>query len=368
MQDGGDLGEVQIVLPDHLLALLELDPADVFAGGDLQILVEEHRQIAGADTHLVGHHGDGQLFPDVPSHILLGQTDDLVFVLDDVGILHLTAGRGLGLPQQIEQQQCQLGYDDVRGEAVHMLLLPQHALQQIRGGLGGGEFSIQQRRQLHAAHVEGDGDKPGGHADVGVLHVPLVGAVDYQVALLQQQILPLHHGVQLSLVHIGQLRHGMGLTGEQEALLLLLVEEGIDAVYVKLLVLSQPLHGLGAEEIRPLRRGVHQHAGAALEGAEGELHTLFQGNGLVQVEMQILILSAAHGKNGHACASADPGVGLRLIDGRTVAVQRNGLHLLPGNGRCAVGAFRQHGSVAAEIDLIQIPYHGAEPPALQLKG
>ena len=38
-----DLRKIQIVFPDHLLAFLELDPADILAGRYLQILVEQRR-------------------------------------------------------------------------------------------------------------------------------------------------------------------------------------------------------------------------------------------------------------------------------------------------------------------------------------
>ena len=78
LQFGCDLGEVQIVFPDHLLALLELDPADVFAGGDLEVLVEESRQVAGAHIHFGGHHGHRQLLPDMGRDELLGLADNFI--------------------------------------------------------------------------------------------------------------------------------------------------------------------------------------------------------------------------------------------------------------------------------------------------
>ena len=59
LQLGGNFRKVQVIFPDHLLALLKLDPADIFAGGDLQILVEQRRQIAGADIHLPGNQRHG---------------------------------------------------------------------------------------------------------------------------------------------------------------------------------------------------------------------------------------------------------------------------------------------------------------------
>ena len=68
----GDLGEVHGIFPDHLLAFLQLDAADVFAGRNLQILMEQGGQIAGADIHIPGNQGYGQLFPNVGADVLLG--------------------------------------------------------------------------------------------------------------------------------------------------------------------------------------------------------------------------------------------------------------------------------------------------------
>ena len=105
LQIRGDLRKVQVVLPDHLLALLELDAADVFAGGDLQIFVEQGREIAGADVHLPGNQGHAQLLPDVGGNELLGLADDLVLRMDGVCGLELAASGGGDLPHQQEQQQ-----------------------------------------------------------------------------------------------------------------------------------------------------------------------------------------------------------------------------------------------------------------------
>ena len=84
LQHLGDLRKVQVVFPDQLLALLELDAADVLTGGDLQILVEERSQVAGAHIHLPGHHRNRQFLPDVGRDILLGLADDGVFIVDGV--------------------------------------------------------------------------------------------------------------------------------------------------------------------------------------------------------------------------------------------------------------------------------------------
>ena len=100
LQGCGDLGEVQIVFPNHLLALLELDASDILAGGDLHIFVEQRRQIAGADIHLPGNQGHRQLLPDVGGDILLRSADDLILAVDGIGGLELDAAGRLRLPQQ----------------------------------------------------------------------------------------------------------------------------------------------------------------------------------------------------------------------------------------------------------------------------
>ena len=92
----GNFGEIQVVFPNHLLAFLKLDPADIFAGGNLQILVEQSRQIAGAYVHLPGNQRHGQLLPDVGGDELLSLADDLVFRVHRIGGLQLAAGGGGG--------------------------------------------------------------------------------------------------------------------------------------------------------------------------------------------------------------------------------------------------------------------------------
>ena len=71
LQRLGNFRKIHTAFPDHLLALLELDAADVLAGGDLQVLVEQGRQIAGAHIHLPGHQRHRQLLPDMGRNVLL---------------------------------------------------------------------------------------------------------------------------------------------------------------------------------------------------------------------------------------------------------------------------------------------------------
>ena len=80
-----DLGEIHIALPDHLLAFLQFYPPDILAGGDLQMLVEQAGQITGADICVLCNQRNGELVAYILANVLLGSTDDLVFVIDALG-------------------------------------------------------------------------------------------------------------------------------------------------------------------------------------------------------------------------------------------------------------------------------------------
>ena len=56
-----DLGKIQFSLPDQLLTHLQPHPADILSRGELQMLVKQGRQIAGADPDGLCHRGNGQL-------------------------------------------------------------------------------------------------------------------------------------------------------------------------------------------------------------------------------------------------------------------------------------------------------------------
>ena len=81
LECGGDLGEIHGVLPDHLLAFLQFDATNVFAGGDLQVLVEQRSEIAGTHIHLLRNQGHRKLLPHVRADILLRPPNDLVFIM-----------------------------------------------------------------------------------------------------------------------------------------------------------------------------------------------------------------------------------------------------------------------------------------------
>ena len=195
LQFCSDLREIQVVFPDHLLALLELDAADVFTGRNLQILVEQSCQIAGAHVYLPGYQRNGQLLPYVGGNVLLSLADNFILGMDRIGGLKLTTLGCCRFPQQEQQQQIQLGQDNLIGEHIHPLLLPEHILKQGHHILGSRKLPVHQRCQLHALQFKRNGHKPGCNTNISILHMPLTGAINHQISLFQQQILTICHRV-----------------------------------------------------------------------------------------------------------------------------------------------------------------------------
>ena len=356
----GDFREIQVVFPNHLLAFLKLNPADIFAGGNLQILVEQSRQIAGAHVHLPGNQRYGQLLSDVGGDELLSLADDLVFRVHRVGGLQLAAGGGGGFPQEQKQQQIQLAQDNVPGQGIRGLLLPEHILEQSHRLLGGGEFPVQQGVQPVSPGGKGNGYIPGGNANVGVLHMPLTGAVDHQVALLQKQILAFGYGVQRPLIHIGQLRHGVGLPGKQEALLLLLVEEGVHVIHLELAIDLRLGKIPGAHFLRR-RRSPEQGVRLTDKGGDDEKHPRLDAHGLIQIVVLVVFPVQAYGKHAGAGTAGCPGVGKSAENHRVLLGKGKGRDCVFIKTAGAVGAFRGNGAKALEGNLIQIPDHGHFP-------
>ena len=79
-----DLREVHIALPDHLLALLELDAADILTGGNGQMLVKQGCQITGAYIGLSGHQGHRQLLLHMGADVLLSPANHLIFCMNGI--------------------------------------------------------------------------------------------------------------------------------------------------------------------------------------------------------------------------------------------------------------------------------------------
>ena len=90
LQGSGDFREIQLVFPDHLLALLQLDAADILAGRNLEILVKQCRQLAGTAIPLPRHQRHRQLLPDMTANVYLRLPDDFVFAVDGVGCLEFS--------------------------------------------------------------------------------------------------------------------------------------------------------------------------------------------------------------------------------------------------------------------------------------
>ena len=85
LQGLGNFRQIHIALPDHLFALLQLDPADILAGRDLQVLMKQRSQITGADFGVLCHQRHTQPALDMGADVLLRAADDLIFVGNAVG-------------------------------------------------------------------------------------------------------------------------------------------------------------------------------------------------------------------------------------------------------------------------------------------
>ena len=323
--------------------------------------MEQRREIAGADVHLPGDQRHRQLLPDVGADELLRLTDDLVLTVDGVGGLQLSGLGGRGLPLKLKQQQIQLVEDDVVGVGVHNLLLPQHILQKRRHALGRGEFPVQQGSKVNAADVKGNGHEPGGDADVGVLHVPLPRAVEDDVSLPEQKVLPVYHAVQRALIHVGQLGHGVGFPGKQEALLFLLIEEGVNALHPQLMIYPGAAGGVASQLLRRFLSG-HHHRGVTLKRLQKEIDPLADNGGFVQIEALVGLPVRAGGQDAHAHAAADPRFRCGAVDHSLRLGQPYRGGIVPEQIPVRLGALGRNAAEAAERDLIQIADHGNQPP------
>ena len=292
---------------------------------------------------------------------LLRLTDDLVLAVDGVGGLQLSCLGGRGLPLKLKQQQIQLVEDDVVGVGVHKLLLPQHILQKRRHTLGRGEFPVQQGSKVNAADVKGNGHEPGGDADVGVLHVPLPRAVEDDVSLPEQKVLPVYHAVQRALIHVGQLGHGVGFSGKQEALLLFLIEEGVNALHPQLMIYPGAAGGAATQLLRRFLSG-HHHRGVPLKRLQKEIDPLADNGGFVQIEALVGFPVRAGGQDAHAHAAADPRLRCGAVDHRLRPRQPHSGGVVPEQIPVRLGALGRNAAEAAERDLIQIADHGNQPP------
>ena len=163
--------------------------------------------------------------------------------------------------------------------------------------------------------------------------------------------------MEAALIHVGQLRHLVGLAGEDEALFLLLIEEGIEAIHLQAVfhpeVTAVPLaHSLH----RSL--GGHFSGGRAVNSHQGEIDAGLDTNSLVQIEVLISVSVVGDAENGHARAADQPHIFGATVDGGVAAVELESLPQFTAPGPQTTAAFRQNGAKPLETHLIQITDHG----------
>ena len=258
------------------------------------------------------------------------------------------------MAQDRQNQGAQVGQDHVGRVGIHPFLLPQHLLDQGYCLLRGGEFPVQQGRDVHTLQVEGDGHIPGRDTHIRIVHVPLVGSLEGKLALLQEDVLTVGNGVQLALIHISQLRHGVFLTGENEALLPLLVEEGVDAVNADLTV--QPQAGIGAGiDLLGSDSGAKGDLRFALEGIQAEISVGFDTCRLIEVEVLEVDAIVGNGQNAFAAPQIKIGVDSGTVQGDIRHIRRQ-----QKDAVCRLGLFVPVGQKGAEFlksNRIQILDH-----------
>ena len=137
--------------------------------------------------------------------------------------------------------------------------------------------------------------------------MPLTGAIQYQIPLLQQQILTVRYGMQRALIHICQFAHGMSFTGEQEALLLLLIPEGINAFHAELSVHTEAVSMLCADLLRCLL-GIQERGCLPHKGTDRKQNIRSDADRLIQIKMLVILTVMAHRQNADTAVKGDPSI------------------------------------------------------------
>ena len=188
--------------------------------------------------------------------------------------------------------------------------------------------------------------------------MPLIGAKNGNIPLLQQDILAVCHAVQGALIHIGQLRHGMGLTGEHEALLPFLVEEGVKAADMELVI--HPIAvGAALSHLLRLGLGTDQHRGIPQEGRQEKLHPGLHIGNFIQIKILEFLTVRRYGQNGFSRLTAEPGFGFGAENRCLLAVQRQDIACFPVGTFFTLFPVRGYRTEALEGYLVQIPNHGS---------
>ena len=197
--------------------------------------------------------------------------------------------------------------------------------------------------------------------------MPLTGGIDHRFTLMQKPILPIGYRVQAALIHISQLRHMVRLAGEEEALLLFLIEEGVNTGNPQLGIDAQIPDGGGAH---PLRRnfGGENDGSLLFIYAQREENIPTDTDGFVQIKVLIVFPVLADGEHAHIAGAVEHGVAPGLVDG--------GFHLgqfhaggIFGRRLARLGPLRQNGAEALKGYLVQVFDHGGMllPPGRALR-
>ena len=227
--------------------------------------------------------------------------------MDGIGCLQLDPAGGCRFPKKLQQEQAQLGNDHIIGEGIHQFMLPEHLPKQLNRLPGGFKLPVQQGCQIAAIQIKGQCHIPGCYIHIGILHMPLVGTVENHISLIQQQILSIRNRVQASLIHIGQLQHRVGLTGEQEALLLLMIEEGIQSLHPEPVIDPKAVGGTFAHQLRVIP-GRYVGRSVTHKRHQAEQDPAFDANRLIQIKMQVGKTVVGYAQHTISGAAVDPGI------------------------------------------------------------
>ena len=192
--------------------------------------------------------------------------------------------------------------------------------------------------------------------------MPLVLAVEHQLALLEDAVRAAGDGVHAALVDIRQLHGAVLLTLEEKAGLLLLVKQGVDILHAQVIRDFEALQRIELADGRKLTvtAGADPDGALGLVGNQGKINAGFQQDRFIQVKERKLLAVVGDGEDGH------PRFEVQI---QRAALQAAQLALLVGNGpegllpgvplgKAAVGQpILQDFSVTGKGQLIQVPNH-----------
>ena len=136
-QTGGDLGEIQVALPNEGLAFVQLHTADIVSGREAHLLTEQGGQVGGADIGLLCHDLHGKLVIHMGADIFQSTGNDGVFVPQSRGGLQ-TLFPTEGIPKDGDQQKLQVGTDGIIGVLIRLVCTGDQGLEV--GGVHRGQI------------------------------------------------------------------------------------------------------------------------------------------------------------------------------------------------------------------------------------